>query len=218
MHRALEFARQNVIPVALGIGLIVAGLATFPYLLGLSGALGGALAVLVLAASLVAYRMFNRSRIVWSQPLSPGRFLAGLVTGLAVIGLVIQLVPYGRDRSNPPVTMEPAWDSPRTRELVVRACFNCHSNEVEYPWYSRIAPASWAVQTHVQQARDKVNYSEWDKPQDEAEESAETVSEGEMPPGYFTRLAHPGARLTDGELSELIAGLESTFESHDGDD
>src|SRR4030042_2927111 len=56
---------------------------------------------------------------------------------------VIQAVPYGRDHSNPPVRQEPAWDSPATRALAVDACFDCHSNQHSWPWYSNIAPISW---------------------------------------------------------------------------
>ena len=57
------------------------------------------------------------------------RFIFWLaVVVIAAIG-VIQLVPYGRDHTNPPVTQEPAWDRPETRMLAVRACFDCHSNE-----------------------------------------------------------------------------------------
>ena len=55
----------------------------------------------------------------------------------------IQVVPYGHARTNPPVMAEPAWDSAATRELARQACFDCHSNETEWPWYSNIAPFSW---------------------------------------------------------------------------
>ena len=72
---------------------------------------------------------------------------------LAVVAVAVQAVPFGRDHSNPPITAEPTWDSPRTRDLTVRACFACLSNEVQYPWYSQIAPMSWAVQLHVEQGR-----------------------------------------------------------------
>ena len=66
---------------------------------------------------------------------------------IVVIALIlfgaIQLVPYGHNRSNPPVTGEPAWDSPQTRAYAKQACFDCHSNETIWPWYSYVAPASW---------------------------------------------------------------------------
>jgi mono/diheme cytochrome c family protein len=138
---------------------------------------------------------------------------------VALIGtlLVIQLVPYGRDHTNPPVVAEPAWDSAHTRELAVRACFDCHSNETVWPWYSNVAPMSWLVQRDVDEGRETLNFSEWDRPQ-EAEEAAETVREGSMPPSQYL-LTHPEARLSDAELSALAAGLAATLgDEGDGED
>ena len=123
--------------------------------------------------------------------------------------LLIQLVPYGRDHDNPPVVAEPAWDSPQTRELAVRACYDCHSNETEWPWYSNVAPVSWLVQRDVDEGREELDFSEWNLSQ-EGDESAETVREGSMPPSQYL-LTHPEARLTDAELAALEAGLVGTF-------
>ena len=53
------------------------------------------------------------------------------------------IVPFGHSHTNPPVTKEPAWNSPDTRALVQRACFDCHSNQTTWPWYSHVAPVSW---------------------------------------------------------------------------
>lgn len=139
-----------------------------------------------------------------------GRLVRMLVLGIIVLLVVIQLVPYGRQHTNPPVRAEPAWDSPRTRELAVRACFDCHSNETVWPWYSNVAPVSWLVQYDVDKGRRELNYSEWDRRQEEAGESAETVQKGSMPPAYYVWL-HPEARLTAAERAELIAGLQATF-------
>src|ERR1700761_7803450 len=64
------------------------------------------------------------------------RFLKVLAKVLAVLIVLfglIQLIPYGRTHANPRTTMEPTWDSPRTRELAKRACFDCHSNETRWP-------------------------------------------------------------------------------------
>ena len=58
--------------------------------------------------------------------------------GILILALLIQLVPYGKNHVNPPVVQEPAWDSPATRALAQRACFDCHSNETVWPWYSNI--------------------------------------------------------------------------------
>lgn len=132
----------------------------------------------------------------------------GLLT-LAALLVVIQLVPYGRDHANPPVTAEPAWDSPETRALAVAACFDCHSNETVWPWYSNVAPVSWLVQRDVDEGREKLNFSEWGRPQ-EADEAGETVREGEMPPRQYL-ITHPEARLSDVELATLAAGLDRSL-------
>lgn len=140
---------------------------------------------------------------------------AGVVARVAVTGavllLAIQALPMGRDHSNPPVTGEPAWSSPRTRELMVGACYACHSNEVEWPWYSNVAPMSWAISDHVDEGRDAVNFSEFATRGGEADESIEVIREGSMPPPYFTRFGlHPEANLSPSEQEELIAGLRAT--------
>jgi mono/diheme cytochrome c family protein len=125
--------------------------------------------------------------------------------------VAIQAIPYGRAHSNPPITGEPEWATPRTRELMVRACFGCHSNEVEYPAYASVAPISWVVEAHVAEGREKVNYSEFDSRQRGADETIEVIEEGSMPPGYYTQFGrHPEAKLTTAEVAELIAGLKAT--------
>jgi mono/diheme cytochrome c family protein len=136
----------------------------------------------------------------------------GKLAGGAVIVLAaIQLVPFGRDHQNPPVTGEPAWDSPRTRELFFRACKDCHSNETTWPWYSNVAPASWLAQVDVNIGRKKLNVSEWGRPaKNEGDEAAEEVREGKMPP-FFYLPAHPEAKLNAAEKEELVRGLVATF-------
>ena len=139
----------------------------------------------------------------------------GLLALLALL-VLIQLVPYGRDHSNPPVVAEPAWDSPQTRELAVRACFDCHSNEVVWPWYSHVAPISWLVQYDVDEGRHELNFSEWHDGQ-EGHEAAETVRDKEMPPRQYL-WTHSNARLTDTELAALNAGFIATFGDEEEDD
>lgn len=126
--------------------------------------------------------------------------------------VLIQAIPYGRAHSNPPVTGEPKWDSPRTRELTVRACYGCHSNEVDYPAYASVAPISWMVQRHVEEGRSELNFSTFDVSTHGADDAVETILEGSMPPSYYTRFGlHSEAKLTDAEIQELVAGLKATF-------
>jgi mono/diheme cytochrome c family protein len=142
--------------------------------------------------------------------------LLALGGGLLGLLLVIQLVPYGRDHRTPPTTGLVQWDSPRTEELAQRACADCHSNDTNWPWYASVAPISWRIQAHVVEGREKLNFSTFDKPQEEAHESAETVEKGEMPPWDYM-LAHPEARLSPAEKQELIAGLALTFGREEAD-
>ena len=129
--------------------------------------------------------------------------------GTAALVLAMQVVPYGRDYGNPPVVAEPVWDSRETRETAERACFDCHSNQTRWPGYARIAPGSWLIAWDVAEGREHLNFSEWNRPQEHAEEAAEVVREKDMPPPQY-RLLHPEARLTDAERARLARGLEAT--------
>lgn len=136
--------------------------------------------------------------------------VATFVAAVAVFG-VIQLLPYRNDRTPPPSTGEPAWATPQTRELMVRACFGCHSNDVEYPPYAGVAPISWLVQAHIDDGRGKVNYSTFATDPGDAPESVETILDGSMPPKYYTAFGrNPDAVLTPAEVDELVAGLRAT--------
>lgn len=135
-----------------------------------------------------------------------------VAVGVPIFLLLIQLIPYGRDHTNPPVLAEPQWDSPQTRTLAMQSCFACHSNETAWPWYSNVAPVSWLVQNHVDDGRRALNFSAWNaaQPPRRAREAAEAVQDGSMPPWDFL-LLHPGARLSATEKQELVAGLTQTF-------
>jgi len=127
--------------------------------------------------------------------------------------IAIQFIPYGKDHTNPPVIKEPKWDSQETRELFMRACGDCHSNETKWPWYSNIAPISWLVYKDVQEGREHFNVSMWGvQKKNKGDEAYEELKEGEMPP-FIYLLAHPEARLTKEEKAKLLEGLKKTFNS-----
>jgi heme-binding protein len=136
--------------------------------------------------------------------------LRWLGIGGVVTILILQLVPYGRHHTNPTGRVEPRWDTLATRGLAVRACYDCHSSETVWPWYSHVAPMSWLVQRDVDEGRRKLNFSEWDRPQKEARESAKTVRKGKMPPWFYS-LIQQDARLTAAETEALIHGLQATL-------
>jgi len=125
--------------------------------------------------------------------------------GVALFALA-QLVPV--PHSNPPVEEEVAAPA-EARAILERACYQCHSHATEWPWYARVAPASWLLAYDVTQAREKMNFSTWnrygaEKRSDHLEEIDEVVSKGEMPPWFYLPM-HPEARLSDADLATLRA-------------
>ena len=127
------------------------------------------------------------------------------------IGILLVLIQFFQiDRTNPPVTAEPKWDSADTRELARKACFDCHSNESKYPFYAYIAPFSWLVKNHIEEGRENLNFSEWKNDVD-IDEIADEVNNDEMPLWDY-KLMHSESRLTESEKNRLILGLTKTFE------
>jgi len=131
-------------------------------------------------------------------------FFRRLAVLLVSVAILIQFVPV--DRSNPPSTA--SLDAPPEIAAVLRqSCYDCHSNEVRWPWYSRVAPVSWLVAKDVREARAALNFSTWGDLSLAAqvelrEECFEEAAEGEMPLSIYTPL-HPEAKLTEADLALL---------------
>lgn len=146
--------------------------------------------------------------------MSGSRWITKAMIVLVPGFVLIQVLPYGRDHAAPPDGQRAAFDSPRTEELARRACFDCHSNRTEWPWYSSVAPVSWRVQAHVLQGRAKLNFDALDTSTEEGAEAAgkagEEAREGKMPLRDYM-LMHGHARLTAAEREELARGLDRTF-------
>ena len=140
------------------------------------------------------------------------RLLPFAVGALVVLAVAIQFVPFGRPTENPPTRREPNWNSPATREIAARACFDCHSNQTKYPWYSYVAPVSWLVNKDITEARAQMNFSEWDRVQRGASEAIQVIEKGEMPLPIYVPL-HPEARLSADERQALIDGMRATLEA-----
>lgn len=112
------------------------------------------------------------------------------------------------ERTNPPVEHELEADE-EVMEVLRRACYDCHSNETDWPWYSWVAPVSWLVADDVEEAREHMNFSDWqswseEKQDHQREECWEEVDEGEMPLWFYVPL-HPEAELSEADLAVLKA-------------
>ena len=134
-----------------------------------------------------------------------------IILVLLLIFVLIQFIPI--DRSAPEVN--PGEDFLNSYEMPVEfmtlvrdACYDCHSNESEYPWYSYVAPVSFWIQNHIDHGRKHLNYSIWteyeiDKRMHKLEEMMDMVEEKEMPLSSYV-WGHPEARLTDEQRAKLV--------------
>lgn len=138
--------------------------------------------------------------------------LAILVIGFVVLQLIPpeKVFPDYKYTGNPPIDPQFKWDSPQTEQLARAACYDCHSNETRYPWYSHFAPVSWLINRDVNVARDNLNFSTWTKQEIDVGDIIDQIQDGAMPLPIYLPL-HPEAQLTAEQKAQLIAGLQATF-------
>jgi Haem-binding domain len=143
-----------------------------------------------------------------------GRLLTMIAVAAVIIGASLGAAQFVRlPHTNPPVRGDFAAPS-NVREIIRRACYDCHSNETRWPWYSQIAPASWLAYHHVTEARARLNFSEWTDytydPGTEAhklDEIERLIKSRVMPPWYY-RMMHLQARLTDAQRAAVLSWIE----------
>ena len=136
--------------------------------------------------------------------------------GLLLAFIVIQFIPTAlpennSDLSNDMILTEQAPDE--VKIILSKACYDCHSNQTVYPWYSHVAPVSWLVAKDTREGRDELNFSEWAelskrKKIKTLNGMAEEVEEKNMPMKIYT-VVHRDAILTDEEISTLISWTKS---------
>jgi hypothetical protein len=119
-------------------------------------------------------------------------------------------------RTNPPVVhdlMATSVPPPEIAAMLHAACYDCHSYETKWPWYSHVAPVSWLIASDVKDGRRDMNFSDWpgNDPMRAAkrlEDMSEKIGYDEMPPEKY-RLIHAGARLTETQRKELTDWLDA---------
>jgi hypothetical protein len=146
-----------------------------------------------------------------------GRILKWAALAFCVAFIAIQFVPV--NRTNPPVQGD-FRASAEVVSVLRRACYDCHSNETVWPWYSRVAPVSWVIARDVHEGRAALNFSTWNQLSAEKQakgmkESWEEVAEGKMPTWYYVAL-HPEARLSANDQSVLRAWSGSVAGREEG--
>lgn len=146
-------------------------------------------------------------------PKTKKRFLYLLIAG--VVGFVVmQVFPakvigvHTEDIGTNPPKRYTLDAPPEVQAVLRRACYDCHTNETKWPFWSRIAPGSWLMAQDVHKGRSHLNFSDWaDVDQDERQTDLETawemVETGKMPKWFYVYPLHLGARLSDADKALL---------------
>ncbi len=134
----------------------------------------------------------------------------------AVVLVLIQFIRI--DKTNQALTLQNDFiqvsgADQEIASILKASCYDCHSNEVTYPWYTNIAPVSWWIKHHINEGSEHLNFSVWGtysakKADHKLEECVEMVSEGEMPMWSYT-LMHSNAKLDQAQKDKLIAFFNS---------
>lgn len=93
------------------------------------------------------------------------------------------------------------------KAILSKACYDCHSNQTTYPWYSYVAPVSWLVIKDVKEGREELNFSEWSEQSKRRKvkiltEMAEEIEDKKMPLPIYT-VTHRDAKLSDDEIAAI---------------
>jgi len=130
---------------------------------------------------------------------------------IILLFLLIQSIQI--DKTNEPINPSVEFISMtsannETKNILKSACYDCHSNESHYPWYTNIAPVSWWIKHHINEGREHLNFSNWGaysekQKHHKLEECVEMIEEGEMPMTSYTWM-HQEAKLTDDQKMLLI--------------
>lgn len=134
------------------------------------------------------------------------RWLVATLAMCVVVLVGLQLVPV--DRHNPPAEVQ-IDAPPQVMAILKRSCFDCHSNQTHWPWYGKVAPASWLVAHDVHEGRQVLNFSTWNRytPREQSaliRASVDQVEQGEMPLWFYLPL-HGDAKLSEADKATLKA-------------
>ena len=143
-------------------------------------------------------------------------WFAKTLYAIILVLLVAQFFPPAR--TNPPVDPSRTVHAALTNERAVvsafmRACNDCHSNQTVWPWYSKVAPASWLVVSDVRRGRGALNFSDWkslnaETQQELSSEICKEVMDLDMPTEEYL-LLHPRSRLTRAEIDSICRWAQS---------
>jgi len=130
---------------------------------------------------------------------------------LLVAFLGIQFFPVERNQSDsvPKTDFMLVNDVPSDIQNKLQvSCYDCHSNNTQYPWYNKVQPVAWFLEDHIKEGKAELNFNEWDSLSSRRKSSKlrsiiKQIESGEMPLDSYT-LIHKDAKFSEAEAEELI--------------
>jgi hypothetical protein len=150
------------------------------------------------------------------------RIVKRILIALLVIFILIQFIRPDTNKHpgvqpNSILSKNPA--SPQVTAILQKACFDCHSNNTTYPWYSHIQPVAWWMDNHIRDGKKELNFDEFltypaKKQFKKIGKAMDEVKEGEMPLPSYT-IIHKNAKLTDAEKQAFLLWASQVEKSYD---
>ncbi|MGZ0014659.1 heme-binding domain-containing protein [Yeosuana sp. AK3] len=139
---------------------------------------------------------------------------------LLVVFVGIQFIPTTRNQSDtvPSTDFMLVYNVPETiQKKLQMSCYDCHSNNTQYPWYNKIQPVAWFLEDHIKEGKAELNFNEWDSLSSRRKASKlrsiiKQIESGEMPLDSYT-LIHKDAKFSETEAEELISFITQLKDS-----
>jgi hypothetical protein len=137
------------------------------------------------------------------------------VITILILGAGIQLIPVPKNQSEKVSEADflQTMEAPvAIQNMIKSSCYDCHSNNTNYPWYGRVRPFAWLLQKHIDQGKDELNFSTFQEysgrmQREKIRSMISQISDGEMPLKEYLWM-HPEAELSDSDKARLIEYLE----------
>jgi hypothetical protein len=147
------------------------------------------------------------------------KWLKWIGIGVLAVLVGLQFIPTRTNQSTtvPPTDFVKTYNVPEdVKSILAVSCYNCHSNNTNYPWYSRVQPVGWYLENHINKGKEDLNFSEFGDysarmQQNKLKSMISQVEDGEMPLPSYTFI-HREARLSENSKKRLVDYLKTLNE------
>ncbi len=141
-----------------------------------------------------------------------------IVLLVAFVG--IQFIVTNRNQSNEVLSSDISltYNVPENIQSILKtSCYDCHSNNTDYPWYNKVQPVSWFLKSHIEQGKAELNFSEFGSYSQRRQKSklksmASQIEDDNMPLSSYT-LIHRNAKISENEKLLLINWINNLQDS-----